>query len=534
MLKRVLFTCLVLLSGQSLIFCQKAQPVAPTAQGESFSCAFGVDPSSFSPFPDGNLYIAETDKSQTPYETYLYPNQSNEMPAAHRRKGEEIAATILPLDKDGNVDLKKGKILIVAEGMSNMRDEMEQFEKRYMSDNAELNPKVEFTSEAEGGCDLVCWIGKGTKGKNKQVQIVMMKHSNNRPQLPDGSPKRANAFFRTKEDKFFPNHAMVTKNMLKERLHNLKEIYPNLKQVYITSRSFGGYSCNKDYREPVGYEENFSVKWLIEDQVTGADPDLAFEGPDAPAPWIAWGPFLWDSNWDRSYFSDDGTHPSKKGSNAVADLWYESLSAQSTSRNWFMKDAATSVALKSFQATPAEQGVRLTWATTRETNHFGFEIQRRESGVSEESWRKLAFLPAETQNESGDVYEYFDASPLAGANEYRLIQHDANGETTNLGVLTANFDLPQTMALSQNYPNPFSKITEISFFTPNNGGAQLTIYNLLGQEVRRYEISKAVNGFQTVRWDGRDQKGLRAPNGVYVYRLVANGAVRTKSLLLME
>src|SRR5437870_505810 len=55
------------------------------------------------------------------YETGLYPGGTNEMPAAHRRAGERIAATIRPLDTSGKPDDANGRILSLALGHSNCR-----------------------------------------------------------------------------------------------------------------------------------------------------------------------------------------------------------------------------------------------------------------------------------------------------------------------------------------------------------------------------------------------------------------------------
>ncbi len=61
------------------------------------------DPSTLKRFTDGGLYL---DK----YEMGLYPGGKNDMPEAHRRAGERMAATIRPLDTSSRPDEREGRI----------------------------------------------------------------------------------------------------------------------------------------------------------------------------------------------------------------------------------------------------------------------------------------------------------------------------------------------------------------------------------------------------------------------------------------
>ena len=85
--------------------------------------------------------------------------------------------------------------------------------------------------------------------------------------------------------------------------------YPNLKQVFLTSRTYGGYANGKKdgclMPEPYAYELGFAVQRLIAAQIrqvaglTTTDPyagDLSYNVPDNDlygAPWFDWGPYLW-------------------------------------------------------------------------------------------------------------------------------------------------------------------------------------------------------------------------------------------------
>jgi hypothetical protein len=94
--------------------------------------------------------------------------------------------------------------------------------------------------------------------------------------------------------------------------------------------------------------------------------------------------------------------------------------------------------------------------------------------------------------------------------------------------------LPQSFALSQNFPNPFNSDTLICFALPASAEVELAIYNLAGQRVVRLAGGVREAGSYTLRWDGRDERGKELASGVYLYRLLARGRVETRKLVLVR
>ncbi|MBU1706613.1 T9SS type A sorting domain-containing protein, partial [bacterium] len=95
-------------------------------------------------------------------------------------------------------------------------------------------------------------------------------------------------------------------------------------------------------------------------------------------------------------------------------------------------------------------------------------------------------------------------------------------------------DVPTTISLLQNWPNPFNSSTTISFFVPpGENPVELVLYNLLGQRVRTL-FSGAVQGSHTLRWDGRDNHGHDLPTGMYLYVLQAPDETRARKLILIR
>ncbi|MGC9337742.1 MAG: C25 family cysteine peptidase [Candidatus Cloacimonadia bacterium] len=89
--------------------------------------------------------------------------------------------------------------------------------------------------------------------------------------------------------------------------------------------------------------------------------------------------------------------------------------------------------------------------------------------------------------------------------------------------------------LSQNYPNPFSTSTTISFNVHSASwrteDAEIKIYNIKGQLVKQFKIKIK----EEVVWDGTEQNGKELSNGIYFYCLkVGDKLVDTKKCLLLR
>jgi hypothetical protein len=89
-------------------------------------------------------------------------------------------------------------------------------------------------------------------------------------------------------------------------------------------------------------------------------------------------------------------------------------------------------------------------------------------------------------------------------------------------------------SLRQNFPNPFNPSTMINYQLPMNTHAKLSVYNLLGQEVRTLVNGHQPTGIHEVTWDGRDDAGRTVASGVYLYRLEAGGYVQSKKMVLIK
>ncbi len=88
--------------------------------------------------------------------------------------------------------------------------------------------------------------------------------------------------------------------------------------------------------------------------------------------------------------------------------------------------------------------------------------------------------------------------------------------------------------LQQNYPNPFNPTTTIGYQLPQAAHVRLSIFNLLGTEVRVLTNQLHSAGTYRVVWDGRDQQGRLLPTGQYIYKLQVGDNILSRRLTLMK
>lgn len=139
--------------------------------------------------------------------------------------------------------------------------------------------------------------------------------------------------------------------------------------------------------------------------------------------------------------------------------------------------------------------------------------------------------------------DYTDSDVVVGSKYYyRLSAFDFSGNESpyspELEALITSVDeraaVPTEYALLQNYPNPFNPGTSIKYQLPVAGHVRLSIYTVLGQEVRRLIDRSQAAAYHVVAWDGRDNAGNTLPSGVYFYRLESGGFTAMKKMIMMK
>jgi len=90
------------------------------------------------------------------------------------------------------------------------------------------------------------------------------------------------------------------------------------------------------------------------------------------------------------------------------------------------------------------------------------------------------------------------------------------------------------LTLYQNHPNPFNPSTTIQFVLPENGHANLSIFDARGRLVVSLVDQVLRAGPKEFVWDAKDARGNPVSSGVYFYRLKTGNNALTKKMLLLK
>jgi hypothetical protein len=134
----------------------------------------------------------------------------------------------------------------------------------------------------------------------------------------------------------------------------------------------------------------------------------------------------------------------------------------------------------------------------------------------------------------GDLHQ---RAPGAGGDSWVISSVWAKNEAASR-FLARNSRSSRTVNMIQNYPNPFNPETSLTYeVKPNHSGTapvQLDIYNIHGHRIRTLVDGAKPAGIYTVKWDGRDSRGVPVQSGVYIFKLQSERDVSTRKGILTK
>lgn len=187
------------------------------------------------------------------------------------------------------------------------------------------------------------------------------------------------------------------------------------------------------------------------------------------------------------------------------------------------------VELAALEATWQEEGVRLTWRTTSETDNAGFEVQRQVSSWEETTWSKVGFVEGAGTTSEPQTYRFTDTELPYDTDvlTYRLKQLDTDGSASYSREVTVRRQ-SKAVQLLETYPNPARSQVTVRYAVPERQQVTITVYDVFGRRLRTV-VDDEQQGQQEVTMSVSELS-----SGTYFLRLEAGGTTRTQRLTVVR
>ena len=149
--------------------------------------------------------------------------------------------------------------------------------------------------------------------------------------------------------------------------------------------------------------------------------------------------------------------------------------------------------------------------------------------------------------------QYYFSSEILGRHQHAIIpniDHDSYnifnsacgrkalfgyGDCDQLDFLNVmDFEVLDNYKLIKNYPNPFNPVTTLRYDLPENSHVNITIYDMLGRQVKNLINQTQDAGYRSVHWNATDDYGNPVSAGIYLYQIQASEFVQTKKMVLLK
>jgi PKD repeat protein len=122
------------------------------------------------------------------------------------------------------------------------------------------------------------------------------------------------------------------------------------------------------------------------------------------------------------------------------------------------------------------------------------------------------------------VYAYNGLDSLSSQNQnfVFIVRH-------TVGIKVISSFVPDEFKLYQNYPNPFNPTTKIKFAVPKSSFVKITVYNILGKEMKQFVNEQLQAGTYETEFEGDN-----FVSGIYFYKLETDGFSEVKKMMLIK
>jgi len=198
-------------------------------------------------------------------------------------------------------------------------------------------------------------------------------------------------------------------------------------------------------------------------------------------------------------------------------------------------DNSLPVSLSQFSGRESNGVVHLQWQTESELENLGFNIYRADAdSVNQQDKINIQLIRGAGSSTEQNFYTFRDKSVRVDRTYIYILENvDYSGVTSRSAPIPVAVGSIESFMLMDNYPNPFNNQTTIRFAIPKQTEVEIAIYNLLGEQLRKWkQITPA--GYHDIHWDGTNQNGQEISSGIYFYNMKTENYFQTKKLILAK
>jgi len=172
-----------------------------------------------------------------------------------------------------------------------------------------------------------------------------------------------------------------------------------------------------------------------------------------------------------------------------------------------------------------------------------------ESLITDNTWEQGLTLAYQISSESGDIGWMDEGPAVSGKGNMIKVSGQWMEAEDMLGVdgnwdISLGFygemvsdetnDLISVSSNLVNYPNPFNPETYIRYNNTQSQKAEVSIYNIKGELVKRADMNRNNDSSFVWCWSGEDHSGKPVATGVYLARVKSEGNIEQRKMLLIK
>jgi hypothetical protein len=161
------------------------------------------------------------------------------------------------------------------------------------------------------------------------------------------------------------------------------------------------------------------------------------------------------------------------------------------------------------------------WVITLEDTYDGTSVNLRE-----ENEYRFRYTNSSDVNKQ-DILDSPKLSTITPSERPRFVVNIQPYESFN--SVSEEEEVPNSVELRPNYPNPFNPSTNINFYLPEERTVRVGVYNIVGQQVALLLDDVVQQGEHSLVWDASDK-----PSGIYIVQLETGSRIFTRKITLIK